>query len=246
MNAWLFDLGNTRLKCARLAGHGESPAVLVLPHEAQAPALPDDVHGGIALVSSVAPEAARVALLQRLSERFRRVHLARTLPECAGLQIAYPVPARLGVDRFLSLLAIVDECRDTLLVGVGTALTVDLLRADGLHLGGRIAPSPTLMREVLASRSSALPVTGGRYVEFADDTIDALASGCDGAALALVERSLAIAGERLGSAPRLLVHGGGAGALLPLLDRNELPATEARADLVLAGLAHWARWAGIA
>ncbi|MBS0199628.1 MAG: type III pantothenate kinase [Proteobacteria bacterium] len=238
MSAWLFDLGNTRLKCAPLDGRA---GALALPHEAETLALPDDVHGDVALVSSVAPEAARVALLQCLSERFRRVHLARTLPECAGLQIAYPVPARLGVDRFLSLLAIVDEHRDTLLVGVGTALTIDLLRADGRHLGGRIAPSPTLMREMLAQRSAALPVDGGRYVEFADDTIDALASGCDGAALALVERSLAVASEQLDAAPRLLVHGGGADALRPLL-----PAAETRADLVLAGLARWAHWAGIA
>ncbi len=238
MNAWVFDLGNTRLKCAPVEGGEEA---LALPHEAEALALPDEVRGEVALVSSVAPEAARVALLQRLSERFKRIHLARTLPECAGLKIAYPVPSRLGVDRFLALLAIVDEHCDTLLVGVGTALTIDLLRADGLHFGGRIAPSPTLMREMLASRSSALPVEGGHYVEFADDTIDALASGCDGAALALVERSLAAASGQLGSTPRLLVHGGGAEALLPLL-----PEAEARADLVLAGLARWARWAGIA
>ncbi|MBS0216760.1 MAG: type III pantothenate kinase [Proteobacteria bacterium] len=243
MSAWAFDLGNTRLKCAPLAGAG---AALALPHETEALALPDHVRGDVALVSSVAPEVERVALLQRLSERFKRVHLARTLPECAGLKIAYPVPARLGVDRFLSLLAIVDEHRDTLLVGVGTALTIDLLRGDGLHLGGRIAPSPTLMREMLAARSSALPVAGGRYVEFADDTIDALASGCDGAALALVERSLVAARERSGSVPRLLVHGGGAEALLPLLNEGELPVAEARAGLVLSGLARWARWAGIA
>ncbi|MBS0225497.1 MAG: type III pantothenate kinase [Proteobacteria bacterium] len=241
MSTWGFDLGNTRLKCAPLAGEA-----LALPSETEALALPDHVRGDVALVSSVAPEAARLALLQRLSERFRRIHLARTLPECAGLKIAYPVPACLGVDRFLSLLAIVDEHRDTLLVGVGTALTIDLLRADGLHLGGRIAPSPTLMREMLAARSPALPADGGRDVEFADDTIDALASGCNGAALALVERSLVVAGQRLCGMPRLLVHGGGAEALLPLLNKSELATADLRADLVLSGLARWARWAGIA
>lgn len=243
MSAWLFDLGNTRLKCAPMDGRD---GVLAFPHQAETLALPDEVHGDVALVSSVASEAARVVLLQRLSQRFRRVHLARTLPECAGLQIAYPVPVRLGVDRFLSLLAIADEHRDTVLVGVGTALTIDLLRADGRHLGGRITPSPTLMREMLAARSSALPENGGRYVEFANDTGDALVSGCDGAALALVERSAAEAAKQLGHVPRLLVHGGGADALLPILDKGQLPAAERRADLVLFGLACWARWAGIA
>ena len=246
MNGWLFDLGNTRLKCAPLGAGDAIGTVLALPHDAEMQALPDAVHGEVALVSSVAPEAARVALLQRLSQRFRRIHLARTLPHCAALTIAYPQPARLGVDRFLSLLAIADDRRDTLLVGVGTALTIDLLRRDGRHLGGRIAPSPTLMREMLAERSAALPAMGGHYVEFADDTSDALASGCDGAALALIERSMAEAAKQFGHAPRLLVHGGGGDALLPMLGSGESPHAEARADLVLHGLARWSRWAGIA
>ena len=76
-----------------------------------------------------------------------------------------------------------------LVVAVGTALTIDLLDADGRHRGGRIAPSPALMREALHARATHLPVGGGTYAEFADDTEAALASGCEGAALALIERS---------------------------------------------------------
>ena len=62
-----------------------------------------------------------------------------------------------------------------------------------------------------------LPATGGDYSEFANDTADALASGCDGAAVALIERSAQQAHALLGVAPSLLVHGGGAPALMPLL-----------------------------
>ena len=69
---------------------------------------------------------------------------------------------------------------------MGTALTIDLLGADGRHHGGRIAPSPRLMREALHARAVQLPPEGGRYAEFADDTDHALASGCAGAALALL------------------------------------------------------------
>ena len=46
------------------------------------------------------------------------------------------------------------------------------------------------MREALHQRAVQLPAEGGTYREFADDTDDALASGCDGAAVALIERSL--------------------------------------------------------
>ncbi|KAG1392884.1 hypothetical protein G6F59_014492 [Rhizopus arrhizus] len=81
----------------------------------------------------------------------------------------------------------------------------------------------------------ALPATGGDYSEFANDTADALASGCDGAAVALVERSAQQAHALLGGAPALLAHGGGAPALMPLL-----PGADYHPALVLDGLARWA------
>jgi type III pantothenate kinase len=65
-----------------------------------------------------------------------------------------------------------------------------LVDGDGRHHGGRIAPSPTLMREMLHARATQLAPMGGTYAEFANDTEDALVSGCEGAALALIERSI--------------------------------------------------------
>ena len=100
----------------------------------------------------------------------------------------------------------------------------------------RIAPSPTVMREALHDRVSQLAPVGGTYQAFADDTDDALASGCQGAAIGLVEQSLASAARLLGEAPRLVLHGGGAAALAP-----RLPAGDLHPDLVLEGLARWIR-----
>ena len=91
------------------------------------------------------------------------------------------------------------------------------------------------MREVLHARAPQLPASGGDYVDFADDTEDALASGCDGAAIALIERSLDAAGRRLGQRPRLVLHGGGSDALAA-----HLPSATQVATLVLEGLALWA------
>ncbi|HHW4680940.1 MAG TPA: type III pantothenate kinase, partial [Xylella taiwanensis] len=101
--------------------------------------------------------------------------------------------------------------------------------------GGRISASPTLMREALHARAAQLPLRGGRYLEFAEDTDDALVSGCDGAAVALIERSLYEARQRLDQSVRLLLHGGGVPSLLPWLgDAVHRP------TLVLDGLAIWA------
>jgi type III pantothenate kinase len=193
-------------------------------------ALPE---GQQACLANVASLARREALLAALSARFTQVHQAQTQAVLGPLRIAYAEPAHLGVDRFLAMLAATGTDA-SLVVGVGTALTLDVLDASGRHRGGRIAPSPQLMREALHARAAQLPADGGHYAEFADDTAHALASGCEGAALALIERSLHRATELLGAPPRLWLHGGGAPALRP-----QLPAHLWQPDAVLLGLARW-------
>lgn len=233
MSTWLFDLGNTRLKYAELRADGSPGEARAVAHADGDDWLQELPRGEAACIASVAADARRAALLDALSPRFGRLHLVRTQARCASLRIAYAEPRHLGVDRFLALLAALDAGA-VLLAGVGTALTLDLLDADGLHRGGRIAPSPQLMRQALHARAATLPETGGRYAEFADDTGHALVSGCEGAALALVERSLREAETLLGTRPALWLHGGGAASL-----RDRLPPHRWLPDAVLRGLARW-------
>lgn len=236
MSQWLFDLGNSRFKFAPLRDDGRPGDVQAWAHGVQtlsaeaADALP---RGEVAWVASVASPSLTADIVGHLQQRFAQVRIARTLGECAGVRVAYAQPERFGVDRFLALLG-ARALGHVLVAGVGTALTIDLMDASGGHRGGRIAASPTTMREALHQRAAQLPVSGGDYAEFANDTADALASGCDGAAVALIERSLQQAHLSLGPV-RLLLHGGGAPPLLPLL-----PGAEHRPSLVLDGLAVWA------
>ncbi|QDH71113.1 type III pantothenate kinase [Marilutibacter alkalisoli] len=242
MSVWLFDLGNTRLKCARLHDDGTVGEVLALPHQAASAedvaaamevALPARIE--VAYLASVASPSLTTAVIDALTRRCGRISRACTQRRFGGLRIAYERPEKLGVDRFLALVALHARGGPALCCGVGTALTIDLLDGEGLHRGGRIAPSPELMREALHARASQLPAEGGRYREFADDTEDALASGCDGAALALVGRSLAEATHLLGEMPTLYLHGGGGERL-----RAMLPAARWEPGLVLQGLGCWA------
>ncbi|MFC5571404.1 type III pantothenate kinase [Lysobacter yangpyeongensis] len=239
MSTWLFDLGNTRLKCAPLI-EGRIGEVIALSHRegdlanVLDRALPARIE--VAHVASVAGEALRVALLQALAQRARRISLARTQAAFGALRIAYAQPHKLGVDRFLAMLAAHARTGDAvLLCGVGTALTIDLIDASGCHLGGRIAPSPTLMREALHARAPQLAERGGDYTDFAADTEDALASGCEGAALALIQASREVAQQRLGRPAQLLLHGGGVEELTA-----RLPGAQQAHALVLEGLAIWA------
>lgn len=241
MTAWLFDLGNTRLKCAPVTADGTVGTPIALSHRqedvAAAIALHLPARIDVAYVASVARPELRIAVLDALAARAGRIAIARTQPRFGDVRIAYADPRKLGVDRFLAIVAAhVRASGAALVCGVGTALTIDLVDRSGRHLGGRIAPSPTLMREALHARAPQLPEQGGGYMEFATDTEDALASGCEGAGVALIAHSLEVAARQLGERPHLFLHGGGSEALAP-----HLPNATEVATLVLEGLGQWAR-----
>ena len=236
---WLFDLGNTRLKWARADELVASDA-RARAHDAATPdmACTEVRAGDRAWVASVATPERTQTLESALLARGAIVMRAITRKRCAGVRIAYAEPSRLGVDRFLALLAAHALAPQSwLIASIGTALTIDLLDADGLHRGGLIAPSPTVMREALAARAPHLPVAGGNVADFAADTADALASGAIGAARALIAQSLHAARQRIGVKPALLITGGGADALCAgwRMRAQRMP------DLVLHGLRVYAR-----
>jgi type III pantothenate kinase len=237
---WLLDLGNTRLKMAPLH-KGARGEVTALAHgdEAFEVALRAhfDAHDGDeAWLASVAPVDTTShlrALMQDLGIEVQRVHARAAM---GRLKIAYAEPARLGVDRFLALLAASE--RDDgpwLLASAGSALTLDLLGTDGAHLGGLIAPMPAQMRAALATRFAQLDVPEGVAGDFACDTADAIASGARAAALGVLEHGWQRACDKLGCEPTVLVGGGSAELLL----QARVPRMQAAPALVLDGIARY-------
>lgn len=196
----LVDLGNTRVKW-RLEDGAGPVASGALAHAA--PDFGEAVHSAWRdlkaprelVLACVGPESAREILLDVAAEVFpaARVREARTAARFGDVCIAYAEPSRFGVDRFLALVAAHRRApRDQLIVGIGTALTVDALGADGRHHGGLIAPSPALMQQALVGATAGIRPTGpGAIVELAADTADAIMGGTWQAAAGLVERVLA-------------------------------------------------------
>jgi len=94
------------------------------------------------LLASVLDAGRRQILDDVLGARFGdAVSRCRSEAECCGVINGYDEPGRLGVDRWLALLgaaALVDG--DCLVIDAGSAITLDLLRGDGHHLGGAILP----------------------------------------------------------------------------------------------------------
>lgn len=243
----LVDVGNTRLKWASVAGdarlrpggvfaHTEGSLVTELRREWGALARVES-----AWVASVVSSAREEELAAFVRERFGlRAHFVRSPAVALGVRNAYAEPERLGVDRFLALAAAhAREARLQVLVSAGTALTVDALDAAGQHLGGLIVASPLAMRQAVVAGTARVDARGGQLRERPRSTADAVVTGSLYAAAGAIERfraSLVSPGEAL---PPLLLGGGGADELEPLLGQ-----VERVHDLVLHGLALWAREAG--
>ena len=235
----LVDIGNTRLKSAVLDGE-QWQSIEAAPAATVDDALWKNIQNvDAAWIASVASADVTQRIAAHIRERFAAtVHLVRSSAEAGGVCNAYAQPERLGIDRFLALIAVhAQRAGAAVIASCGTALTLDALADDGRHLGGLIAPSPALMQQALRTGAAQLrDIDDAAIVEIADNTDAAVASGTWLSAAALTERFLAKATQTLGITPRLIITGGGGDKLAALLERPY----EIEPDLVLRGLARLA------
>ena len=156
-----------------------------------------------------------------------------------GMAILYENPREVGADRIVNAVAAFEQAKGAVIVvDFGTATTFDCVTPKGDYLGGVIAPGPQLMQQsLLGATVRVRPEQAGVVTTLADNTADAVASGCWGACAALVERFTAQVAPQLGGAPRLLFGGGDAASLRSLVDQP----SELFADGVLRGLDVWSR-----
>lgn len=223
----LVDAGNTRIKWA-LAAQAAAPgdwlshgAVLHAELERLPAAWMGHGRGdhiSRAIVSNVAGPAMRAeleALLVQLAPALQAEWFVST-PALAGLRNRYRNPAQLGSDRFAAALGArtLAPGQALLVATCGTATTVDAVGADGDFIGGMILPGVGLMLGALARGTAQLPqvATGDLPATFADNTHDAILSGCLSAQAGAIER--ACAAHR---ADLCIVSGGAAGHVAPLL-----------------------------
>ncbi len=240
----LLDLGNTRLKWSLMlqpSGWLSQGALdwqdgfeLALTSALTGLPMPEMI-----VAASVVDAVREAQVAQVVSHLFERQPIwLRTPASACGVRNAYAEPQRLGVDRFLAMVAAyADGFAPCVVASAGTALTLDALAADGHHLGGLIAPGPLLMQRSLIDATARIrPERLGDVLELADNTADAVVSGCWQAAAALIERFATRMAPTLGGLPTLILGGGDAAELQPLLT---LPVQMTR-NGVLRGLAVWA------
>jgi len=232
----LVDAGNSRLKWAWWDGVALDGASAAANADVDFSILwKNGKNVDTVRIASVASAETNAALAAAVRARFGiEPTFVATRARACGVRIAYAQPADFGVDRFLGLIAAHARSRAAVIAGCGTALTLDALAADGTHLGGLIAAGPGLAQNALRGGTARLAaVPAGRVVEIADNSADAIESGTWLSAAALVGRFLAQAVRTLHDPPELILTGGGASRLSPLIEA----AHRIDAELVLRGLA---------
>lgn len=229
----LLDVGNTRIKWAEVAD-GVIFNTGAAPHAGK----PADALSILGVdepesiwIASVAGPAHDLGLNKVCLARWQlSPQYARTKAEQLGLRNGYADPLRLGADRWLAMLAAWSDTRaDCIVVDAGTALTVDVVGADGQHLGGIIAAGlQTSEKAVLgatrfATRDTPLTVHAGLGL----DTEACVRQGAMLSVLGAIDRASA----QLPGALRVIT-GGDAKSLQPYLGKDWTP----RPCLVLEGL----------
>ena len=148
-----------------------------------------------------------------------------------GVYNAYQQPEKLGVDRWLALVAVRNHYQlPACIVDCGTAITVDLIDTDGKHQGGLISPGLTLMKKSLAEGTEALQFYERNFIFGpANFTEAAIYSGTLAAAAGLIEHVL----SKQSNAMQLILTGGDAEIIATQLSIKPI----IDIDLVLRGLA---------
>lgn len=232
MTLLCVDCGNTRIKWGLRAGD-EWRAQGALPL-AEAEALDELLPETPTRI--VACNVAGAAVAQAIVLAADRLHAplawAHAHARQCGVSNGYEQPTQLGADRWAALVGAWHLQRGAcLVVGSGTATTIDALDAGGVFLGGLILPGLALMRAALATNTAGLPHAAGQYRDLPRNTDDAIASGCLQATLGAIERMFVHVGAAPGAC--CLLTGGAVAEIAPLL---ALP-QRCVDNLVLEGLA---------
>jgi len=227
----LIDAGNTRIKWAlcdsaasALGSWSKHGAVL---HEDLSTLAEAWRQASIShvLISNVAGQTMR----DQLEQTLLRAHGLKPLPitwfastpQLGGIQNNYRNPAQLGCDRFAAAIGAHALFPDqTLLIATcGTATTIDAVSAKGQFVGGMILPGLGLMASALARNTAQLPQVPAQNTTlqpFADNTDDAIVSGCLSAQVGAIERAYAALSAQYGAVTCLLA-GGAAAYIAPHL-----------------------------
>ncbi len=161
-----------------------------------------------------------------------------TEKENFGIKNRYENVSRMGVDRWLAMVAAQEMTEKPFcVIDVGTAITCDFV-VDGQHLGGWITPGYHLMQDALVKNTARVFAEEVKPSQLAPGTYteECVSQGCLAAVNGVYLSAVAqLASERSDFA---IIIGGGDKNMLAIIESTD---TIRSANLVVQGLARYAR-----
>jgi type III pantothenate kinase len=234
----LVDIGNTRVKWAVDNQKGEITPSLAIEHknpdfEKAIEQLWQTLKTPECLAISSVVSKQHLEKIITLAQQFWpeiKVVIAESSAQYFSVSNAYSQPKKLGVDRWLSLIALHYYYPDIRVVtDCGTAITIDVINSNGEHLGGLICPGIQLMKQSLYQNAEALILSEKHYpAVLSNSTESAIYTGTLYAAAGLIEKTM----EQLCHSNRCVLTGGDA----QLLQAHLKVECIVEVDFVLKGL----------
>lgn len=238
---WLVDIGNSSIKWAEYTAGKLAESQTFLRTQLGIAEDLDSIWGNLQspqqlICCSVAGEAFEQELMQWCQQVWElQPVFIRALEQGFGVTNAYTNTERLGADRWVAMVAAHQLVPGaSCVIDCGTATTIDVLQADGQHLGGLIIPGLRLMAEALTTRTQIVidESEGDNTTLFARNTADAIHGGALYALVATLDRVYNDVEQALEMPVKRIITGGDATEILPLLSGEH----QFMPDLVLQGL----------
>ena len=221
----LIDRGNTRLKWVEAldgviveesVGRGNFGA-FVKGCRSEAFRPPSRV-----LFSSVAGEEAANELAEFCTAEWSiRAQRLQTKERSETVINGYAEPDQLGVDRWLAIVgAVAHHGRPVVVWDLGTASTLDAVDEAGRHIGGMIYPGPaTMLRALVRDTKLEVPADlSDAGIGPGRATSGCIRNGTLAAQIGALNQFLRSTWDTGQVKPKLVLTGGGAREILPLLD----------------------------
>ena len=223
-----IDVGNSYIKWQL-----EREPVATIAHSEFDPQIWDKLQVINQVLLSCVVTATAIKIQNYCKQRNIPLFIA-TVENFSSYRTEYKNRNNLGIDRYLASLKAYSDCNtNVIVIDAGTALTIDVVNAKGVHLGGYILPGANKMLDSLSSTDianydNAIAVSNN----LGTDTNSCILNAINSIALAMV--NFIIAKDSLANA-KIYITGGGAGNLIKVFKADNKTISYSK-TLVLDGL----------
>ena len=164
-------------------------------------------------------------------------NLLKTQRFQCGLENAYSNPETMGIDRWLAMIAAWQKSQQAvLIIGCGSALTLDLVDIHGCHQGGYIIPGIRMMQNALNRQTALIDISAEESLmpdwQWGRCTQQCVSAGSLLATISVIDRAIINAEIEYPEGVSCFVYGGDA----PRVQSYLRQAVNYEPDLVFLGM----------